>query len=333
MNHIVSEVVANHIDVNHKFRFALNDYPVNHKLEKMVEKHFAEAMIFAKSFGYKKIKETIHSVHHVFRLQIKNTKNLISYDILHDVKKGDKSTGAYTILFNDEKFEYNNIKDAYRQFKSLVESNKSVETTNTVSVDPTISQSITQPSADKIASGRDSNNKQQIFASQFNALKQPAEANGYSIKQYTANQLVIYFKNADTKATILYEIAIKTDKYTVIYTPDGGDQITKTFKKIFQAYTYVSALLTRTKAKGDKTIKQPLAKDVKDEIKDVDRFDKLFDTIVAYKQSNDKGYTRLINFLTTELYKNKDIKNIIDLDYNGDMGQIKNIINNHFTKK
>ena len=111
------------------------------------------------------------------------------------------------------------------------------------------------------------------------------------------------------------------------------EYVKKTFTKIYQAYKYVSELLTSKKVKGDKSVKEPLEKDVKDEIKDVDRFDKLFDTIVSYKQSNDKGYTRLINFLTGELYKNKDIKNIIDLDYNGDVAQIKNIINNHFTKK
>jgi ribosomal protein L17 len=319
MNQVIKDAVSNDINYNHKYVYALNDYDKNHKLEQMVKKHFDEAMLFASKFNYKKVKESIQSVHHVFRLQIQNDKNLISYDILHDVRKGDTKTVAYTILFNDEKFEYNNIKDAYKQFKTLVETDKSVETP--------------QSSDGNIVTKRNSSDKIQVFNSQYNSLKGIAETNGYSIKRYTQNELVLYFKNAESKDSIIFEISPKTDVYNVKYSQKNSEQIDKNFTKLFQANKYVTELLTQSKVKGDKTVKEPLVKDVNDEIKNVDKFDKLFNTIVAYKETNDKGYTRLINFLTGELYKNKDIKSIIDLDYNGDTSQIKNIINNHFTKK
>ena len=316
---IIKEAVSNDVNLNHKYVYALNDYDKNHKLEKMVKKHFDEAMLFASKYNYTKVKETIQSVHHVFRLQIKNDKNLLSYDILHDVQKGDTKTVAYTILFNDEKFEYNNIKDAYRQFTTLVETDKSVETP--------------QSSDGNIVTDKDSSDKIQVFNSQYNSLKSIAETNGYSIKKYTQNEFILYFKNDEFKDTILFEISQKSNTYNVKYSQKNSEQIDKKFTKLYQANKYIIELLTGKKVKGDKTVKEPLVKDVNAEIKKTDKYSKLFDTITAYKDTNDKGYTRLINFLSSELYKNKDIKSIIDLDYNGDTSQIKNIINNHFTKK
>ena len=316
---IIKEAVSNDVNLNHKYVYALNDYDKNHKLEEMVKKHFDEAMAFASKFNYTKVKESIQSVHHVFRLQIKNDTNLLSYDILHDVRKGDTKTVAYTILFNDEKFEYNNIKDAYKQFKTLVETDKSVETP--------------QSSDGNIVTAKDSSDRIQVFNSQYNSLKSIAETNGYSIKKYTQNELVLYFKNDEFKDTILFEISQKSNVYNVKYSQKNSEQIDKKFTKLYQANKYVIELLTGEKVKGDKTVKEPLVKDVNAEIKKTDKYNKLFDTITAYKETNDKGYTRLINFLTSELYKNTDIKSIIDLDYNGDTSQIKNIINNHFTKK
>ena len=322
MNQIIVEVISNDPDIRHTYQTDYSDNSdSNDKIQKAVKKHFNDAKLFAKPFGYTAVKngESILSRNNLYKLQLKDSKNLITYRILFNTKKGDKITQQFVVIFNDKKFEYNNIKDAYRQFKSLIESNTSIETP--------------QSSDGNIVTDKDSSNKYQLFNSQYKSLKDIAENNGFTIKQHIENELVIYFKNTDTNDTILYQFSSNMKDYKIIFTPYRQEQITKTFTKIYQAYKYVSELLTSKKTKGDKSVKEPLVKDVKDEIKNVDKFDKLFDTIISYKESNDKGYTRLINFLTGELYKNKDIKSIIDLDYNGDTSQIKNIINNHFTKK
>lgn len=303
----------------HKYRYILNEYPINPKLEEMIKKHFTEALKFAKKYEYHKVKEIVKSQQHLFRLQLTDGKNLISYDILHDIKVGDKTNVAYTILFNERQFEYNNLKNAYTQLKSLIESNTSIETS--------------QNSDGNIETPIDSTNISQVLKSQFNSLKEVASENNYTIKIYNKDgKDNLLFHNKTIDRTIVFGLFVGTGgtKFTI---QDSSKTELKEFSKLFSAHKYLIELLTSKKLKSDKNPKEPLSKEVNSEIDSTPKFNKLFDTIVAYKDTNDKGYTRLINFLTGELYKNKDIKNLIDLNYNGDTSQIKNIINNHFTKK
>jgi hypothetical protein len=115
----------------HKYRYGFNDYEDNPKLDNMVKKHFINIVNIGTEFGWKKIKEIVISRNHIFRLQLKKKDELISYDILHDVEKGNKHKVSYTILFNNRQFEYNNLKDCYNSLIKILKIKKSSNKKNT----------------------------------------------------------------------------------------------------------------------------------------------------------------------------------------------------------
>lgn len=272
----------------------------NVKLVKIIKDLFIKIQKDAHDNGWEREKYDMDARNQVYYLVFKKGKSKIVYDIL---RHGGEN---YNIIYDGRHFTYNNVKDSYKQFLNLISSKKSIESDKYSNLVEKQKDYIEKLIEDKdyrveVTKGRRDGNE---IGQNFDYRIDVVDSNDKNIISYS-----LFLTSGKEKYSLTY---LENDKTNY-----------KDFTSMKQAFTKVVSLLSSNPIKKSKGVSDEVKTDVEGALNKDKKIENLLYVISQYKEGNDKGYLKLLNFLVKELYKNQEIKDMIDSEYNGDTDEIK----------